>query len=60
MLNIAEWNAPCSFTVILVFQLLCSDDDSGNISVSNKQEKIIVSEVCYNNCYFLHDSLRMA
>ena len=45
MLTIAEGNAPCSLTLILVFQLLCSDDDYGNISVSNKQEKIIVSEV---------------
>lgn len=32
--------------IFLVFQLLlCSVDDTGNLSVSNKQEKILVSEV---------------
>jgi len=35
--------------LIQVFQLLlCSGDDTGTISVSNKQETMIVSEVHYN------------
>jgi len=35
--------------LIQVFQLLhCSVDDTGNTSVSNKQEAMIVSEVYYN------------
>ena len=49
MLAIAEPNA--SQVLILVFQLLlCSVDDTGNITVSNKPEKIIISEVHYDNC----------
>ena len=39
--------------LIRVFQLLlCSVDDTGNISVSNKQATMIVSEVYYDKLIF--------